>query len=89
MAGVADFDSVANSVGAPGELTDYLKARGITNLSVLALLANTPAEVTDKITKRFIDGTKIKQTDHKCTEDADVTVATMIGMWDVAKTEHE
>ena len=41
MAGVADFDSVATSVGAPGELTDYLKARGITNLSVLALLANT------------------------------------------------
>ena len=89
MASAVDFDSVAALVGAPGELTDYLKARGITNLSVLALLANTPADVTDKITKRFIDGVTIKQIDHKCTEDADVTVATMIAMWDAAKAEHE
>ena len=89
MAGAVDFDSVAAAVGAAAELTDYLKARGITNLSVLALLANTPTEVTDKITRRFIDSTRIKQTDHKCTEDVDVTIATMIAMWDAAKTEHE
>ena len=89
MAGTVVFDSVSAAVGAATELTDYLKARGITNLSVLALLANTPAEVTDNITRRFIDGTRIKQTDHKCTEDVDVTIATMIAMWDAAKTEHE
>ena len=59
---------------------DYTRARGITNLAVLALLARTPAEVTDKITKRFIDGIRIKHTDHKCTEDTDVTIATMIAM---------
>ncbi len=83
-----DLEAAAYGLGAKPELIEYLKARGITSLTSLARFAPNQTEMTNKITRHFLDEDRRELTMHRCTEDKEVTSATMTALWEIAQQRY-
>ena len=88
MADCNDLAITADKLGASPCLVNYLRARGISTLAILATFATSKEEITDTITRRFINGTQIKKMTHKCRDDEEVTIATVLAMWEAARASY-
>ena len=76
-----DLASVFDDAGVSPEAREYIKARGITSIAVMALLAKDDATFQTTFVQKFITGIKIDGTDHKfngTAEEQEVMEATLL-----------
>ena len=77
--------ALCNDAGVSAEGQEYLAARGVTTVAIVALSTASEAKFVEHFVDPFITGVNIHGTNHKSTQDDLVTSASMLAAWEDAR----
>ena len=80
------FQNILVSNGVQQITIDYLMAKGITTLNVLAYMAETQAQLEERLIEPFCAGVNINGTEHKYVDDKFVLIASLLASWESARS---
>jgi hypothetical protein len=84
-----DLPTILTDCGLDTDTKQYLQARGIRNIAVMAMIAKDMADLENKVIRKYIDGMNIAGTEYKNAGDEDVVRATLMAAWRMAHHAHE
>ena len=83
----AGLVTILQKAGVENETREYLIAKKIRTVPVLAFLAENEIELNDRLINQFVTGVTIGDTEYKSTDDPDVTRAGLIALWTYCRRE--